>query len=722
MTNTQSSVGDEVNDKLRIAVIGGGAIAELYHLPALEKNVATNGHVVVVDTNAERLEGLKSKFEIKATLSDYRELAGQVDAVIVATPPASHFAICKWCLENGLHVLCEKPLTEDIAEARELVELAARNSLQLGVNQTRRFFPTYQKIRELLDEGTLGELQSISYHDGVEFDWPAASPHHFSPGAKGAWSDTGVHLLDTVCYWVGSKPELVESLNDSVGGPEAMATVRLQHSECDIEIKVSRLGRLKNGFEIVGSEGSIEQEAEEWSEVIVKRPDGSQQRHKCGPRKRVYTDFADPMLANFIGAVRGREELIASGESTLGTIELLDAAYRDVELYQRSWNEFQFSTPEPKQRVLITGASGFLGGRVAELMHLSDAYEPVAAIRHWSRAARIARYPIEVTLCDILDEEQVDASVAKVDAIVHCAKADDRESIVSGTKNLLDAAVKHGIKKFVFLSTAEVYGPEVQGTITEDNPTPHSGRLYGDAKIEAEDVCREYADRVPLHILRPSLIYGPFSTSWSIDIAKRLLSGKWGQFEEHGDGYANLVYVDDLARCILSSLASHAKSGEAYNVNGPDELTWNTYFSLFNAALGLPELPSISTAKSRLRTWAMDKVDRVADKILDRYEDKLMEIYLQGGWMSRLMKKVKGELNSTPSSGELHDLFARKALYSDLKAQLELGYQPQTAIDQGIQLTVDWLKLHEIVPNDAEGQPDSIQKAVSEEHIKELVS
>ncbi len=117
------------------------------------------------------------------------------------------------------------------------------------MNQTRRFFPTYQKIRELIASGSLGELKSIRYHDGVEFNWPAASPHHFSKGAKGAWSDTGVHLVDTICYWLGNQtPELVESLNDSFGGPEAMSTVRLKHRECSIELKVSRLGAIVEQF------------------------------------------------------------------------------------------------------------------------------------------------------------------------------------------------------------------------------------------------------------------------------------------------------------------------------------------------------------------------------------------------------------------------------------------------------------------------------------------
>lgn len=97
----------------------------------------------------------------------------------------------------------------------------------------------------------------------------------------------------------------------------------------------------------------------------------------------------------------------------------------------------------------------------------------------------------------------------------------------------------------------------------------------------------------------------------------------------------------------------------------------------------------------------MDRVGQAADLVLDRYEDKLMEIYLRGGWPSKVMKRIKGELTSTPSSGELNDLFSRQAYYSDAKAREELGYCPAFDIDLGIAKTVCWLRLHEVVPSDA---------------------
>ncbi|MEM9645164.1 MAG: NAD(P)-dependent oxidoreductase, partial [Planctomycetota bacterium] len=367
------------------------------------------------------------------------------------------------------------------------------------------------------------------------------------------------------------------------------------------------------------------------------------------------------------------------------------------------WNSTESeSSPDQKPRILVTGASGFLGGRVMEAMYLTNSATPVGTIRGWSRAARAARFPIDLVVCDIEDAQAVDHVVSQgFDAIVHTAYSDTRESIVGGTKNLLDAAAKHGVPRFVFISTAEVYGPGVSGIVTEESPTPSSGRLYGDAKIEAEQICRDReADGIATTILRPSLIHGPFSASWTIDIAKRLQSGRWGTFDESGEGTANLVYVDDLVRAIFACLADDAAVNETFNINGPNPPTWNEYFAAFNKALDQPDLQAISSNKSRFRTMIMDRIGAMADVVLDRFEDQLMNIYLKGGWASKVMKKVKSELDATPTGTELHDLYSRSARYDDSKLRNLLNFEPKFDLDRGLGLTVQWLALQELTNQD----------------------
>ena len=697
-----------LKENVRIGMVGCGAIAELYHLPALAANRRTSSSIVLADPNAQRLKLMSEKFKTNASVTDYRNLVGNVDGVIIATPPNLHFAMSKFFLEHGIPVLCEKPLSESIQEAKELIELSERTGISLAVNQTRRYFPTYQKIRELIASGELGELLSIVYHDGTDFNWPAASPHHFAPKAKGTWSDTGVHLLDSICYWLGTTPTLVESKNDAAGGPEAMATVFLEYQRCKVEIKVSRYDRLMNGFMIIGTKGQIQAEAEDWDEFTVHYNNGRSKRFRCASNRVKYNDFAKPMLQNFVDVIADGAQPLVSGKSVLGTTELLQQAYEQATTYSMPWNSHfkqwqsrhtaDVKVVSQPMRVLVTGASGFLGGRLVEAMHLTELFQPVAAIRNWSRAARVAVYPVEVAICDILDPLQLQNAVSGVQAIVHCAYSDDRDSIVQGTKNLLQASVQHGIKDFVYISSAEVYGTGRSGDIDESTVVTATGNAYGDAKLEAELLCQKFGtDGLATTVLRPSLIYGPFGQSWTVDIARRLQSGQWGLFEGLGDGFANLVYVDDLIQAIFLCLEKRSPQYRVFNVNGAEIPTWNEYFHRLNHALGLSELRQISRTHSRFRTAMMDSVRFFTSRIKQRFEDQLMEIYLRGGPMGKLMKRLKHQLSTTPSGGELNHLYSRQARYIDTKIRQDLGYKAEYDLDKGIASAIPWMILHEYV-------------------------
>jgi len=90
-------------------------------------------------------------------------------------------------------------------------------------------------------------------------------------------------------------------------------------------------------------------------------------------------------------------------------------------------------------------------------------------------------------------------------------------------------------------------------------------------------------------------------------------------------------------------------------------------------------------------------VRRVADIILDRFQDQLMEIYLKGGIASRVMKKIKGELNSTPTKTELNDLYQREFFLVQDKAHELIGFYPEFEIEKGLQYTAEWLQLHELL-------------------------
>ncbi len=342
-----------------------------------------------------------------------------------------------------------------------------------------------------------------------------------------------------------------------------------------------------------------------------------------------------------------------------------------------------------KETILITGANGFIGGWLAETLHLRNSTHVRAGIRSWSSAARLARFPIEITLCDVMDKEQIARAMYGVTCVIHCATGSS-EVIIQGTKNMLEVAQKRRIGRFVHLSTAEVYGDRC-GRIDESCPYQYTGRPYGDSKIEAEKLCWEHNETgLAVTVIRPSIVYGPFSKDWTVRFAANLQSGNWGIFKGIGEGICNLIYVSDLVSGILLAARHEAAVGEAFNIVGPESISWNQYFQRFNTALGLPELQIIQSPKTRLRAIIMEHARSSAKFVMSHFADPLKKISQRFGYARELMKSAERTIRTTPRPSEL-SLFDRDALYLTTKAEEVLGFRPRFDVETGLGLTVRWL-------------------------------
>jgi nucleoside-diphosphate-sugar epimerase len=346
-----------------------------------------------------------------------------------------------------------------------------------------------------------------------------------------------------------------------------------------------------------------------------------------------------------------------------------------------------------ERRVLVTGAGGFIGGRVVEVLHQLGA-DVRAGVRRWASGARIGRLPIDLVACDLDDPRQLDEACAGVDAIVHCAvnlqPIPDAERQL---RHLLDAATRHGVCRFVHLSTMEVYG-EPEGDIDETRTcTPEQAHShYARLKIRLEDVCREYLGRgLPVVVLRPTIVYGPFSESWTVEIAQRLLTSTWSLSSADTQGTCNLVYIDDLMAAIVSALEVPGAVGEVFNINGPERLTWDDYFQAMSRALGIGQLRRRGALAARTGAWLTLPVRKSAKFVLQRYQAQIMGLYQRSPLARKLMRRAERFLRQVPTPQEFR-LCSRKAFYVSDKAARLLGYQPRFDTERGVGSSVAWLK------------------------------
>ncbi len=143
---------------MRIGVVGTGVMGS-HHLRVL-RALAPFRLTCAADSQQTNLETACRGLPI-LTFTDYRQMVEHVDVVAVATPTGDHYPISRFFLENGKHVLVEKPMTQTVAQADELIHLAARNDVRLAVGHLERFNPAVEYLRTRVDQPRFIEVQRL---------------------------------------------------------------------------------------------------------------------------------------------------------------------------------------------------------------------------------------------------------------------------------------------------------------------------------------------------------------------------------------------------------------------------------------------------------------------------------------------------------------------------------------------------------------------------------
>jgi predicted dehydrogenase/nucleoside-diphosphate-sugar epimerase len=676
-----------------LGVIGCGAATKRYYVPALKKFKNIIDNIYFVDNNYDRAKDVFEEVGIGEICTDYREILGKIEGAVIVLPHFLHHPVSMEFIKAGVHVLCEKPLAQSANQVIEMIKTAEQNKVELCVNNTRRMFPSFLEVKKIIDSHRIGKIISIEFYEGSVFGWASSTGFYVDPkySSKGVLLDLGPHVIDLICWWLGKKPELIEYRDDSFGGPESVVQIRAEIENGTIDVFLNRLSDIESGFKVVGEDGVISGRPFDWSKITVKDKSNKETAITLESQAKNYPQFVVPVFENFIGVVKGRESPIISGRDVLSSIEFIEECYENRSRFNLECLDNIKRSPETKKGItLVTGATGFIGGRIVEILHMSKERNVRAGIRQWSSAARLGRFPVDIVMMDLMEKQDIEKALEGVTEIIHCAKGPGKVN-AEGTRNLLEVAFEKGIKRFVHLSTAEVYG-DVSGDIDENFPFQFTGNEYNKTKIEAEQVCWEYHEKgLPLTVVRPSIVYGPFCQNWSIHFAKMFLKGEWGIYESYGEGKCNLIYVDDLVAAILSILDNEDAVGHAFNIIGPEVISWNQYFDRFNASMGLPPLKKIEYSQARIKTNMMQPVRLLGSIVKKRFFGPVKKVAETFVLADRMMRFVEHSLKTTPGPDELK-LFNKKAIFVVGKAKNILRFEPLNNVDSGLNKTIEWMR------------------------------
>jgi predicted dehydrogenase len=319
-----------VKELLRFALVGAGAIAQSY--VAVFTGLRCARIVGVADPYVQRARSVAEALHCPAFAS-HDELLGNmdIDAAVICTPPATHLEVGLDLLERGIPVLCEKPLAPDLASARKLVDASKSAGVPLTMAAKFRYVEDTIRAKSIVDSGDLGEV--VLFDNIFASHTPMAGRWNADPAVSGGGVliDHGTHSVDISRYFLGSithvnavAPRRVQDL-----AVEDTAQMFIRSSDGvygTIDLSWSIDMETDSFVSIYGSEGTIKVG---WNESRYRPASGADWIKFGDGYDKI--DAMRAQVANFCGALQGREELLITAEEALASVAVIEAAYASMD-------------------------------------------------------------------------------------------------------------------------------------------------------------------------------------------------------------------------------------------------------------------------------------------------------------------------------------------------------------------------------------------------------
>jgi predicted dehydrogenase len=349
-----SIAGSASSSRLRLAILGCGAITEHLHLPVA---VLYDQFKVValVDASLPRAQRLADRYGVPTVTDDYRHILGSVDAAIVALPNYLHAPVTLELLRHGVHVLVEKPMALRADDCEAMVKAADEAGVVLAVGLVRRYYESSQLVKSLLEDDFLGTITRIDVREGRVLNLPMASDFRFRKEAAGGgvFTDIGIHVLDLILWWFGPCVSFIYE-DDAMGGVEADGLLRLRlQSGARGVVELSRTRDLRNTWIIEGARGTLEVGTMLRSQLRVcagrrRSVVLSGDVRRDGARVQRTQDVFHGQLDDFAEAILTRRAPRIPGPQGQGSVALLEACYAARRPLRQPWlllKELEFKSP-----------------------------------------------------------------------------------------------------------------------------------------------------------------------------------------------------------------------------------------------------------------------------------------------------------------------------------------------------------------------------------------
>ncbi|MBZ5595218.1 MAG: NAD-dependent epimerase/dehydratase family protein [Acidobacteriia bacterium] len=594
--------------KLRAGIAGAGYVSA-YHIRAVQ-SLDFAEVVAIADVDLQRAREVAGRFHIPAACGSLEEMrAASPDMIHVLTPPGLHCDLAVRALEMGCHVMVEKPMANTVEECDRMITAARRNGRTLTVNHSARMDPIVLEALQRVREGEVGKVLAVDFLRSSDYPPYTGGPLP-PPYRNGAYplQDIGVHGL---------------YLLEAFLGPVRSADIRYASTGRDVKLLFDEWRATVNCENGTGHMYLSWNERPMQNLLIVHGTLGVMQVDcflQCCTVRKAYSApkpvqiilgavstsvatlaavtrntfrFATGKLVPSPGIHRSVCEFYRSVAAGLAPPVSPGEARRIIEVLQPAaaradadWQRFFAPSRSPgTASVLVTGAGGFIGR--ALINRLRESGKRIRVLSRRPIPGWDTDSDLQVVYGDLGDPEIVHRAVEGVSTVYHVGAAmkggiaDFHSATVVGTQNVVDAALKYGIRRLVHVSSITVldYAGHRGAPMTEESPMephPEWRGAYTESKLRAERIVLDAIGKgLQATIVRPGQIFGP-GAEMLPPYGTIALAGRWVVVGT-GNILLPLVYIDDVVDALVLAAQRDGVCGKTFQLVDRERLTQRQY-------------------------------------------------------------------------------------------------------------------------------------------------